>query len=52
MTGSLGLSPSIHSVDQIKVVDRFRGRSSLLSLLVRGSAPHGLEMGSLGRNTS
>ena len=22
---SLGLSPSIHSIDQIKVVDRFRG---------------------------
>jgi serine/threonine-protein phosphatase PPG1 len=30
-----GLSPSIHSVDQIKVVDRFRGTS--LHLLI---APH------------
>lgn len=30
-----GLSPSIHSVDQIKVVDRFRGMS--LDLLI---APH------------
>jgi diadenosine tetraphosphatase ApaH/serine/threonine PP2A family protein phosphatase len=27
-----GLSPSIHSIDQIKVVDRFRGRIYLLSL--------------------
>jgi len=26
----LGLSPSIHSIDQIKVVDRFRGASRLL----------------------
>lgn len=25
VTNSLGLSPSIHSIDQIKVVDRFRG---------------------------
>jgi len=41
MDFSLGLSPSIHSVDQIKVVDRFRGTPSFLSLRVRGSAPHG-----------
>lgn len=24
-SGNIGLSPSIHSIDQIKVVDRFRG---------------------------
>ena len=28
-----GLSPSIHSIDQIKVVDRFRGLSPFLTLL-------------------
>jgi hypothetical protein len=27
--GMIGLSPSIHSIDQIKVIDRFRGRSGL-----------------------
>jgi hypothetical protein len=27
--GMIGLSPSIHSIDQIKVIDRFRGQSGL-----------------------
>lgn len=44
MACSLGLSPSIHSVDQIKVVDRFRGRPGFSSL-VRGSTPHGIVHG-------
>jgi len=30
-----GLSPSIHSIDQIKVVDRFRGMAILLLVLSR-----------------
>lgn len=33
----LGLSPSIHSVDQIKVVDRFRGRPGFSSSRLRTS---------------
>lgn len=29
--GMIGLSPSIHSIDQIKVIDRFRGQPGLSS---------------------
>lgn len=30
---AVGLSPSIHSIDQIKVVDRFRGMTTILVLV-------------------
>lgn len=36
----LGLSPSIHSIDQIKVVDRFRGRRILTLLTVAAERRH------------
>jgi serine/threonine-protein phosphatase PPG1 len=48
LSGNAGLSPSIHSIDQIKVVDRFRGeplalqfhRNSLIPSLSFSEIPH------------
>jgi serine/threonine-protein phosphatase PPG1 len=33
-TYTIGLSPSIHSIDQIKVVDRFRGMAAATRLFL------------------